>query len=447
MKKSYIIISAVVGCLLLIFGIIMLLGQKDKEVYSTIYLEINPRIEIKLNKDKNVISVDALNDDAKEVIPEKYKGNNLDDLLKNLVENLIDKGYTKDNKLTMIINTSGELNSEDVRNNILYQFGEKDIEVDAIIIDSINKEDEELAKEYNISPYKAALINSIKQENEKIDIENLINRSIEDIEETKITGNTCDEGYFLDGDHCFKEIGRTEAKSGSVCPREYTDYNGKCYEETHPIEGTNLVCHSEYTLTDGICYRKDVHDALPECGEGTYHGDEDVCYEQVYIGDAYEYCRDPGRTLYDHKCLATKPTINGGCLNGDMLYNGKCVNTRNDYYVSEWICPDGKTNSNLNGELINLDNKCYREQKDSSPTYTCDEGFRVEGKLCIKEDTEKPEKEKICPRGFIKIGFDRCINMNNVKEYETGLVCDQDAARVEDNVCVIYDIVEAKHNG
>ena len=66
--------------------------------------------------------------------------------------------------------------------------------------------------------------------------------------------------------------------------------------------------------------------------------------------------------------------------------------------------------------------------------------------IFIKEDTEKPEKEKICPSGFIKIGFDRCINMNNVKEYETGLVCDQDTARVEDNVCVIYDIVEAEHN-
>ena len=83
MKKKIIIGVSVL--VVIILGIItfLLLNKKEKVKKSiekfddvtmyTITLDINPSIKIELNKDKKVINVTALNDDAKEVINEDFK--------------------------------------------------------------------------------------------------------------------------------------------------------------------------------------------------------------------------------------------------------------------------------------------------------------------------------------------------------------------------------------
>lgn len=83
MKKKIIIGVSVL--VVIILGIItfLLLNKKEKvkkpiEKFDdvtmyTITLDINPSIKIELNKDKKVINVTALNDDAKEVINEDLK--------------------------------------------------------------------------------------------------------------------------------------------------------------------------------------------------------------------------------------------------------------------------------------------------------------------------------------------------------------------------------------
>ena len=445
MRKYLIPVLIILSVLLTVLEIVLYVIKKDDSL-STIYIEINPSLEITFDKDNIVKSVKALNDDAKEVIENDLEGKEINDVLSHIVDKIIDKGYVKDNQLTMIVHVSGSIDNGEAEHLIKNNFGEKNINVDTIFIDKVSKEDEEFAKENNISPYKAALINSIKEDNENIDIEELIDKPINDINQTKLTGNTCDDGYFLEGDFCFKEIERKEAKTGSVCPGGYFDYNGKCYEEKPYNEGTNLICNEDFDLVNGTCIKKITDKPTGVCNDGNYDGVKDVCHENVYIGDAYEYCRDPGRTLYDHKCLATKPTINGGCLNGDMLYSGKCVNTRNDYYASEWMCPNGKTNSTDTGELIFQDNKCYEEKAVKPTTYECNSGFSLEGDICVREETQEARKERICPSGFTMVPYDRCINMNNVKDYESGFVCEEENSRPEGNMCVIYEVVEAKHN-
>lgn len=53
-------------------------------------------------------------------------------------------------------------------------------------------EDEKLAKEYNVSPAKIAYIKTIVKENEGINVEDLANKSVSEINETKITGKYCE---------------------------------------------------------------------------------------------------------------------------------------------------------------------------------------------------------------------------------------------------------------
>ena len=445
MNRKYLIpILSVLSILVVAVELIFFSPFSKKDEYSTIYLEINPSIEIKVDKNENVVSVKALNDDAKEIVDSSLEGKPIDELFKDLSNKIVDMGYSKDNQVTMLIHTTGSLDSEEVINKIRNDFQDKDLYADIIVINNISSEDEEFAKTHNISPYKAAYLNSIKEEKENINIEELVDKPIREIQQTKETGNTCDDGYTLEGDLCLKEIERIEAKSGSVCPSHFMDYNGKCYEETPYLEKDNDICNDNFTLVNGKCINKITDVAEGVCNNGSYDSGKDVCHENVYIGDAYEFCRDSGRTLYEHKCLATKPTINGGCLNGDMLYNGKCVNTRNDYYASEWMCPNGQINSTDKGTLIFPDNKCYEEQEVKPTAYKCNEDFTLENKTCVREESHDPQKERYCPNGFTMVPYDRCINLNNQKDYETGFVCDKENSRLEGNVCVVYEIVDAK---
>lgn len=444
MNKKYMIISSITVVIILIIALLISIIPGKERIFRTITLDINPSIEINLDKNDKVISVKALNEDAKEIIEDNLKDKSFDDVLRSISNKLIEKDYGKDKDIVMLINSSGEDDYDELRNKINDSFRDIDVHVEIISIDKVSSEDKEFAKEHNITPYKAAYLNMIKEENENVDIEKLIDKPIEEITEVKNTGNYCDDGYFLEGDFCYKEIERVPADSGDVCPREYMNYNGKCYREEPYLEKENYKCSDGFVLKDNKCINTNSFEADGVCESDHYIKEEDMCLEEVIIGDAYEYCRDPGRTLYNGKCLATKPTINGGCLNGDMLYNGKCVNTRNDYYLSEWKCSNGEILSNHNGELLYPDKKC-REQKKVKPTsYKCPDEFILDGKTCTRTEIQDPQKERYCPSGFTKVDFDRCINLNDVKDYETGFVCNKENSKVIGDICVIYEIIEAK---
>ena len=62
MKKK--IIISIIICLILLTGILGFIIWNNRTV-STITLDINPSIEIKLNRKEQVKSITALNDDAK----------------------------------------------------------------------------------------------------------------------------------------------------------------------------------------------------------------------------------------------------------------------------------------------------------------------------------------------------------------------------------------------
>ena len=168
-----------------------------------------------------------------------------------------------------------------------------------------------------------------------------------------------------------------------------------------------------------------------------------MCVVNVYIQDAEEFCRDPGRTLYEHKCLATKPTINGGCLGSDIVVNGNCVNTIDDYYESEWKCPD-RVISNGDGSLLYPDKKCYEEKKVEPDSFTCPKDYELKDKKCIKHIKERPLEERICDTGSKLIPGDRCIT-EKTKEKIKGKICDKIDSRLVNDMCVTYKIIDAKH--
>ena len=440
MKKILVII--LLACIILAIGLIGFILWSNRTI-STILLEINPSIEIQLNKKNIVKNVIAKNKGKKDTSFDSIKGKELEDCIDELTSIFIDKEYMEDNEIKILIYATGEVDSDWIGNQFIMAFDKKNIVTQIITVPSITKEDKKLAKKYQISSVKAAYIQSIRKKYPNIPIDHLKNRTIRELSNTKEMGWFCDDDYELDGDRCFKEIKREDAKEGMICPEGYTEYNSVCYEETRSMDGPNYACRDDYQLIDNECIFSGSYHAHGNCDNGDYDG-YDTCIIREHVADAYEFCRDPGRTLYEHKCLATKPSINGGCLNNDLYLNGSCVNTVDDYYLAEWKCPNGQVKSNHDGSLVDDDTKCYEEKKVAVTSYYCDDGDTLVGNQCQILRKEKLKKEQLCPDGYQKIEGDRCININNSKDKVEGYYCDQDNHRLKDNICIFYEILEAQ---
>ncbi len=440
------IISIISIIFVLIIGVVgFIIINNDEKVVSTITLDINPSIEIKLNKKEKVVSIIPLNDDAKEIVNDSLKGKTIEETIDSITDNLIEKGYAKEGELLeVILYTNGDISNEQIIIELTSTFKEKRIDSGVIVVDKITSDDEELSKKYNVSPAKVSYIKSIAEENENISLEDLTDKSVNELKEIKETKKYCDDGYTLSNNMCLKEKERIDALRGPVCPSDYVEYNGACHKETRAIESEPVFCREGFNLVDNDCVNVETYKAEMKCNKGELRGDK--CVEKVIVAEAYEFCRDPGRTLYDHKCLATKPSINGGCLNGDMLLNGKCVNTRNDYYMAEWKCPNGQVKSNDDGSLLDNDTHCYEEQYVDDVVYFCNDNSTLNGDDCTGTYKEPPRREFVCKEGSIKVDDVRCIEPNDVKEKEDGYYCEGNNIRLDGNKCIIYDVVEPKYS-
>ena len=444
MKRK--IIIPIVFCFIIIIAIVCFITLNNR-IVSMITLDINPSIEINLDKNEKVVNVKALNDDAKKIISADLKGNTLSDTFEILISNLIEEGYAvKDDDLDVILYVDGKISNKTVSEQIEYEFGKKEVHTEIVIIENVTKEDKELAEKYNVSPAKISYIKSIVQDNDNISIEDLVNDSVSELEETKATGKYCDDGYTLEGDWCLKEKGRVTAEEGEICPSGYSEYEGKCYEEKNSIEGSDYICNNDFTLVDNKCISESTYDAIGVCEKGDFA--DGYCKIKEYYGDAKEYCRLTPSTdlLYNGRCLGRKPTINGKCLGNDKLIDGYCYDTSpSSGYKADWICPDGSFITNPDGSLMYEDKKCYHESKTNPTSYYCEGEGVLDGTKCKSKVVEKATKEKTCPNGYTAVDDgSRCLNFDKIKDKENGLVCNQENTRLKGNECIIYEKIEAK---
>lgn len=189
MKKKIIIGVSVL--VVIILGIItfLLLNKKEKVKKSiekfddvtiyTITLDINPSIKIELNKDKKVINVTALNDDAKEVINENFKEKTFEEEIELLSVNLNNKHLLEDATIIVTIENMDETEVKDILNK---SFETKSVTYD-LLIPQITESAKEIANKYNISQGKAAYLENIINENPKLNIEDIASSSVKEIDD------------------------------------------------------------------------------------------------------------------------------------------------------------------------------------------------------------------------------------------------------------------------
>ena len=441
MKKK--IIIPIIICLLLIMLVIGFIFMNREK---TIMIDINPSFEIKVGFGDKVKEIIPVNDDARGLFDNgSLNGKNLNIALKEISKEIVDRGFAPEGEVSILVYAEG-INTDTLKRDLRNAFAKREVEAEVIVIKKITAEDRKLAKEYKINLSKAAYINSIKKNNKKVNVKDLINNSIEDLKFVGENELYCDEGYTLERHNCVKEIKREDAVASKVCPGGSFEYNGNCYEESPSKRGTKDICHDDFKLIDGECVKEDTIESVPVCEQNEYDSGQDKCIELVYVEDGIEFCRDPGRTLYDHKCLATKPTINGGCLGSDALIGGNCVNLVDDYYLSEWKCSNGEVLSGSDGSLKYGDTKCYEKTYVDVKKRECPEDYKLQGTKCYLKRTEKAQKERVCEDGLTRVDDGRCINLNKIVEKIDGYKCSDDTARLDGKVCIIYETVGAKSN-
>ena len=109
--KMKIVISIII-CLILIIYIIIFIFWNNRAI-SRITLDINPSIEINLDKKDKIKSVIALNDDAKEIINGSLKGKSIDDVLNSITDNLIEKEYVTNDLVDIILYSEGNISNKE----------------------------------------------------------------------------------------------------------------------------------------------------------------------------------------------------------------------------------------------------------------------------------------------------------------------------------------------
>ncbi len=246
----------------LVLGMAGLLGinqyNSQFKVFSIIEFDINPSIELKVNKDEDVIDAIALNDGAKIVLKDMdLKDVDLDVAVNAIIGSMMKNGYlTIDkNSILVSVNNKDKKESERLQKELTEEINEllKASKIDGSVLTQEFEEDEnleKLAKEYGISEGKAKLINNVlaaglkNTKGELYTFEQLKDLSINELkvllEEKKATvsnvntSGTASQSTYIGKEKAksiaFKDAGTTATKAKEVEVQLDAEYGQMIYE-------------------------------------------------------------------------------------------------------------------------------------------------------------------------------------------------------------------------
>ena len=191
-------------------------------IVSTVSLDVNPSIELKLNKNAKVMQANALNDDAKEILNGlELEGTHANTAASAIIGSLLQNGYIDElaNSILVSVEDTDSARAEKLQQELTEQITKA---LDgaaanaAVIAQHMNGENlDEVAEQYNISHGKAELIERIAEANPTYSKEELAALSVNelnlilsnpknDVAELVTSGTASDSAYI--GAEKAKEI-------------------------------------------------------------------------------------------------------------------------------------------------------------------------------------------------------------------------------------------------
>lgn len=193
-------IAGLAAALLLVCGGLTGRGlyRANIAVASRIMLDVNPSIEIELNKNEKVLGVNALNEDAKIVVGDMdFSGSTLDVTVNALIGSMLRNGYISDAANSILVSVdstdaaSGQAMQEKLMGEI-NQILESSNVSGAVLAQTVsdNSEIRALAEKYDITEGKVKLIQQIVQQNTFYTFEELVPLTINELNLISESGGT-----------------------------------------------------------------------------------------------------------------------------------------------------------------------------------------------------------------------------------------------------------------
>ena len=121
MKKIYFIV------IFLIILVIASLFVFNNRVVSTITLDINPSIQINLDKNERVKKVIALNSDAKDIVKGNFRNKSFDDVIDSITDNVVEKGYADNDQIVVLFYSIGSIDDLKYQDRIRESFDRNNV--------------------------------------------------------------------------------------------------------------------------------------------------------------------------------------------------------------------------------------------------------------------------------------------------------------------------------
>ena len=208
--------AAVVLTVGLITGITYLNKPKDT-IAATILLDVNPSIDIKINKNEKVVDVTAMNKDAEKVVGDMdFKGSDLKVTVNALIGSLVRNGYINDVTNSILVSVEGEdeLAADSLEEKLLNEISNL-LNKGSVLAQKVNADEDvrRIAEEYGVSIGKAQLVKELAMKSTIYKYEDLVGLTINELNllsknldnsSIQRNGNPSDKAYI--GTRRAKEI-------------------------------------------------------------------------------------------------------------------------------------------------------------------------------------------------------------------------------------------------
>ena len=184
--KKWIPVMAIMSVMIFTFTGVYIQQQVP---VATVALDVNPSIELTINKQEKILEARALNEEAEEILSAiEYSKQPLQQVVRNLVGVMLQEGYLSQERNTVMVSVEGkrleeaeglgELVKEQVRQKLSDEEIEGDIITQAFIP---NQDSKDKAEELGISIGKMHMIERIMEQDEEATIEDLEGKPIRDL--------------------------------------------------------------------------------------------------------------------------------------------------------------------------------------------------------------------------------------------------------------------------
>lgn len=199
-KRRWSALIAACFALMLIVGGGVFFSQHADAVASVVSLDVNPSIELKVNKNKKVIVCTPLNDDAKTILADMgngadLKGAKLDVAVNAIVGSLARHGYLSSISSALMISVEDKdiARAENLQRELISTVDhvlQTNSSRASVLTQTIKKDSglEQQARDNNISTGKAALINRVLALNSSLKFEELATLSVGELKDLMKAG-------------------------------------------------------------------------------------------------------------------------------------------------------------------------------------------------------------------------------------------------------------------